>query len=55
MNYFLKYIKKVWNCKGCFAQFHINCIQNWIRDGSYLAIANNFDSENQPKSIPWNW
>ncbi|CAF0705787.1 unnamed protein product [Brachionus calyciflorus] len=44
----------IWNCEGCFAQYHIVCIQNWIRDGSYLSLAQNFNSESKPKEIPWN-
>jgi NF-X1-type zinc finger protein NFXL1 len=44
----------IWSCnKSCFAHFHINCIQNWIKDGSYLNTTStttlNINSE-----IPWN-
>ena len=45
---------KIWNCEGCFEQFHIFCIQNWIKDGSYLAVNPNLN-EKVPKDIPWNW
>lgn len=43
----------IWNCEGCFEQFHIFCIQNWIKDGSYLAVNPNLN-EKVPKDIPWN-
>ena len=49
------YNKKIWNCEGCFQSFHIRCIQNWIKDGSYLAILNS--AQNilpDSKDIPWN-
>ena len=46
---------KIWNCEGCYAQFHINCIQNWIKDGSYLVLANSHEKNINQKDIPWNW
>jgi NF-X1-type zinc finger protein NFXL1 len=45
---------KIWNCEGCFAQFHLFCIQNWIKDGSYLLQANTDNTSDKPKEIPWN-
>ncbi|RNA28661.1 NF-X1-type zinc finger NFXL1 [Brachionus plicatilis] len=45
----------IWSCDGCFAQYHIVCIQNWIRDGSYQTIKQNLNSDSiLQKEIPWN-
>jgi hypothetical protein len=43
----------VWNCECCFEQFHLPCIQSWIKDGAYLLGLT--QAESKKNTIPWNW
>ncbi|XP_077976077.1 NF-X1-type zinc finger protein NFXL1-like isoform X1 [Styela clava] len=42
----------IWNCYGCFATFHLSCIQRWIREG--IARKSVLSDEHFPnKEHPW--
>ncbi|ELT89307.1 hypothetical protein CAPTEDRAFT_178429 [Capitella teleta] len=46
----IKKNEAIWSCCGCYSMFHINCIQKWVREGSFQR-ANFEDAENKP--LPW--
>lgn len=49
----IKKTDAIWNCGGCFAMFHIQCIQKWVKEGVYQHIYKSEDDNVVTKDIPW--
>jgi NF-X1-type zinc finger protein NFXL1 len=32
----IKRLQPIWNCSQCFCSFHLECIQQWVTDGSKI-------------------
>lgn len=45
---------QVWSCEGCYAIFHIQCIQKWVKDGVYQQVYKS-DDNIKHEDIPWHW
>ncbi|KAK3100083.1 hypothetical protein FSP39_014538 [Pinctada imbricata] len=48
----IKKNEAIWNCQCCYAMFHIQCIQKWVREGVYQH-AYKTEGEVDTKDIPW--
>ena len=46
---------QIWSCSGCYAIFHIQCIQKWVKDGVYQQVYKSDDDNIKPEDIPWHW
>lgn len=49
----IKKTDAIWNCGGCYAMFHMQCIQKWVREGIYQHAYKSPDGETPSKDIPW--
>ncbi|XP_060580770.1 NF-X1-type zinc finger protein NFXL1-like [Ruditapes philippinarum] len=49
----IKKTDPIWSCEGCYAIFHIQCIQKWVKDGVYQQIYKSDDDNVRPEDIPW--
>lgn len=48
----IKKNEAIWNCSGCCAMFHMQCIQKWVKEGVYQHMYRSEDDK-VPKDLPW--
>ncbi|XP_060065843.1 NF-X1-type zinc finger protein NFXL1-like [Ylistrum balloti] len=48
----IKKNEAIWNCSGCCAMFHMQCIQKWVKEGVYQHMYRSQDDK-VPKDLPW--
>lgn len=44
---------KIWNCKCCWAVFHLNCVQKWAKQGLEQPPSRQIGADGEPSKRSW--